>query len=592
MRGLVRSAFCGRVTTGDAGREVVLMGWVQVRRDHGGLIFLDLRDRSGVVQVVFDPAAGEAFTRAQEVRSEYVVAVTGTVTRRPAGTENPALATGQVEVRARDLRVLNISRTPPFYIEDGVEVDESTRLRYRYLDLRRPEMQRQLALRHQAAKAVRDFLSGEGFWEVETPVLGRSTPEGARDFLVPSRLSPGRFYALPQSPQLFKQILMVAGVERYFQITRCFRDEDLRADRQPEFTQIDLEMSFVQEEDVIDLTERMMAHLFRETLGRDLPLPLPRLTYDEAMLRYGSDKPDLRFALDIRDVTDVAASCGFKVFRAAVADGGVVRGIAAPGAGSFSRREIDELTAFVAGYGAKGLAYFFVEEGGVRSPIAKFFTEGELAALVGRLGGRPGDLCLLVADGAGVAARSLGALRLHLASRLELVDRNRFSFVWVTGFPLLEYDDAERRLKAVHHPFTAPQEEDLALLDSDPQRVRSRAYDIVLNGVELGGGSIRIHQRQVQERLFKAIGLSMEQAGEQFGFLLEAFEYGTPPHGGIAFGFDRLLMLMSGRDTIRDVIPFPKTQSAADLMVRAPGPVTQAQLRDLHLKSTASTRPV
>ncbi len=591
MRGLKRNGYCGRLTTDDAGREVVVMGWVQVRRDHGGLIFLDLRDRSGVVQVVCDPASPEAFAKAQDVRNEYVLAVTGVVAGRPEGTENPALASGRIEVRARELRVLNISHTPPFYIEDGVEVDEGMRLRYRYLDLRRPEMQRQLALRHQAARSVRDFLDSEGFWEVETPVLGRSTPEGARDFLVPSRLNPGRFYALPQSPQLFKQILMVAGVERYFQIVRCFRDEDLRADRQPEFTQIDLELSFVGEEDVISLTERMMARLFRDTLGRELPLPLPRLSYAEAMLRYGSDKPDLRFSLEIRDVTDVAASCGFKVFQAAVAQGGVVRGIAAPGAGSFSRREIDELTAYVAGYGAKGLAYLFVEEEGVRSPVAKFFTAGELAALSGRLGAKPGDLCLLVADSGEVAARSLGALRLHLAQRLNLIGADRFSFLWVTGFPLLEYDADEKRFKAVHHPFTAPRDEDLPILETDPGQVLSRAYDIVLNGVELGGGSIRIHQRQVQERMFKAIGLSMEEAREQFGYLLDAFEYGTPPHGGIAFGFDRLLMLLSGRETIRDVIPFPKTQSAADLMVRAPGPVSAVQLRDLHLKSTMPVRP-
>jgi len=590
MRGLERSAHCGRLTEADAGDRVVLMGWVQTRRDHGGLIFLDLRDRSGVVQVVCDPEKAAAFAKAREIRSEYVLAVGGTVTRRPEGTENQALPTGRVEVRADDLRVLNTSRTPPFYIEDGVEVEETVRLRYRYLDLRRPEMQRLLRIRHQAAKAVRDFLSDEGFWEVETPFLTRSTPEGARDFLVPSRLNPGRFYALPQSPQLFKQILQVAGVERYFQIARCFRDEDLRADRQPEFTQVDIEMSFVHEEDVIGLTERMMARLFREALGRDLPRPLPRLTYAEAMRRYGSDKPDLRFGLEINDVTAAVASCGFKVFQTAVEQGGVVRGIAAPGAGSFSRREIDELTALVAGHGAKGLAYLFVEEQGVRSPIAKFFTESELAAVTGGLGAKAGDLCLMVADREEVAARALGALRLDLARRLALLPADAFALVWVTDFPLLEYDDAEGRHKAVHHPFTAPREEDIPLLATDPGRVLARAYDIVLNGVELGGGSIRIHQRRVQEMVFKAIGLAPEEAREQFGFLLEAFEYGTPPHGGIALGFDRLLMLLAGRDTIRDVIPFPKTQSAADLMVRAPGPVSAGQLREVHLKSTVSGR--
>lgn len=590
MRGLKRNCYCGQVSV--AGHEVVLMGWVQSRRDHGGLIFLDLRDRSGVVQVVFDPVTPEAFGGAQEVRNEYVLAVTGVVTKRPEGTENPALSTGQIEVRASDLRVLNVSRTPPFYIEDGVEVDEAMRLRYRYLDLRRPEMSRQLKLRHQAAKTVRDFLSEQGFWEVETPVLGRSTPEGARDFLVPSRLNPGRFYALPQSPQLHKQILMVAGVERYFQIVRCFRDEDLRADRQPEFTQIDLELSFVDEEDIINLTEQMLVCLFRDTLKRELTLPLPRLTYREAMLRFGSDKPDLRFGMEIGDVSDVAASCGFKVFGSAVEKGGVVRGIAATGGASLSRREIDELTAYAAGYGAKGLAYLFVEEDGVRSPIAKFFTPAELASITERLGAKPGDLCLLVADSADVAARSLGALRLHLARRLELIGENLFCLLWVTDFPLLEYDAGEGRHKAVHHPFTAPREEDIPILESDPGQVLSRAYDIVLNGVELGGGSIRIHQRKVQEKMFEIIGLSMKEAEEQFGFMLEAFEYGTPPHGGIAFGFDRLLMLLSGRDSIRDVIPFPKTQSASDLMVHAPGPVSEIQLRDLHLKSSIPARPV
>ncbi len=579
-----RTHGCGELRAQHAGARVALAGWVKKRRDHGGVIFLDLRDRSGVVQVVLsteiDP---EAFAAAQGVRPEYVVAVEGEVRRRPPGTENPRLATGEVEVAAFCLEVLNAARGLPFYPEEAPEVDESLRLRYRYLDLRRPEAWEAFRVRHEAAQAIRTFLTQRGFLEVETPMLTRSTPEGARDYLVPSRVYPGRFYALPQSPQLFKQILMVAGFERYFQFARCFRDEDLRADRQPEFTQLDIEVSFVDEEDIFALVEEMFAHLFRTVLGKELAVPFPRLSYSEALARYGTDKPDTRFDLTLTDVSALAAATGCRVLAGPVREGGVARALRLPGGGSFSRRVFDELNAFATGLGAKGLAWFVVTPEGLRSPLAKLLTPEEQAALAAAVGAGPGDALLVLADAAETAARVLGQVRLEVARRLGLVPRDVFSFVWITDFPLLEYNPDEGRFEAVHHPFTAPHPEDVALLGTDPGRVRARAYDLILNGTELGGGSIRNHRREVQEEVFRVIGLAPEEAREKFGFLLEALEHGAPPHGGIAFGFDRLVMLLLGRETIRDVIAFPKTQSAACLLTQAPAPVTPRQLEELHL---------
>ncbi|HOV79513.1 MAG TPA: aspartate--tRNA ligase [Bacillota bacterium] len=588
MNGLKRTHYCGSLRIENVGQQTVLTGWVQRRRDHGGLIFIDLRDRTGLVQVVFSPDLHkDAFAKAETVRNEYVIAVAGEVCRRPEGTENPNLATGRVEVLARELKILNRAKTPPFYIEDGIEVDENLRLRYRYLDLRRPEMQEALILRHKAAKTVRDFLNEHGFLEIETPMLTKSTPEGARDYLVPSRVNPGRFYALPQSPQLFKQILMVAGFDRYYQIVRCFRDEDLRADRQPEFTQIDVEMSFVDVDDVLDLMEEMIAKLFRETAGLEIARPFPRMSYREAVDRFGTDKPDIRFGLELKDISDISARCGFKVFSSAVENGGLVKGINAKGCASFSRKEIDDLTAYASVYRAKGLAYFVVAEDGVKSAIAKFFNEDELSGIIERMEAEPGDLLLFVADKPRIVEDSLAALRLHLGERLGLIPEDTYRFVWVVDFPLLEYDREEGRFVAMHHPFTAPADSDIALLETGPERVRAKAYDLVLNGMEIGGGSIRIHRRDIQEKLFSAIGLGRTEAEEKFGFLLEAFEYGTPPHGGIAFGFDRLIMILAKRKSIRDVIPFPKTQSATCLLTQAPAPVAAEQLKELHIRTDA-----
>jgi aspartyl-tRNA synthetase len=561
------------------------MGWVQKRRDHGGVIFLDLRDRSGVVQVVLSPdTGGLPFQRANSVRAEFVLAVRGQVRRRPPGTENPQMATGEVEVATSELEILNTARALPFHPGDAAGVDEALRLRYRYLDLRRQESWHIFTMRHRAANIIRDFLSKKGFLEMETPMLTRSTPEGARDYLVPSRVHPGEFFALPQSPQLFKQILMIAGFERYFQFARCFRDEDLRADRQPEFTQLDLEMSFVDEHDIQQLTEELLAALFQELLDVELTLPFPHLTYQEAMGTYGSDRPDLRFGLEMVDVSSILADSKCRVFAGTIKKGGVVKGIRVPGAAGFSRKILDELTSMAVEWGAHGLAWFILEDKGVRSPLVKLMEPEEIDALITKMEGKSGDLLLFVADQRQVAEDVLGKLRLELAGRLDLIDNKKYSFIWITDFPLLEYDENEQRLEAVHHPFTSPLNEDLPLLESQPERVRARAYDIVLNGVELGGGSIRIHRRDLQERIFGVIGLEPQEAQEKFGFFLEALDYGAPPHGGIAFGFDRLLMLMLDLETIRDVIPFPKTQRATCLLTSAPAPVIPKQLRELHIQ--------
>ena len=573
----------GALGTGDIGRDVTLMGWVQGRRDLGGLIFIDLRDRTGVTQIVFNPQeAAEAAAVASAVRNEYVLAVRGLVAARPAGTENPRVATGAIEVRAREVRVLNPADTPPLPIDADVAVDEAVRLRYRYLDLRRPKMQANLALRHRLAKAVRDYLSGGGFLEIETPMLIKGTPEGARDFLVPSRVHPGKFYVLPQSPQLFKQLLMVAGMERYFQIVRCFRDEDLRADRAPEFTQIDIEMSFVGADDVLALLETMVVHVVREALGVDVPRPFPRLTYADAMQRYGSDKPDLRFGLEIADCGDLFAAGGFRVFSQAVAAGGVVRALCAPGAAGYSRREVAELEEIARAAGAAGLVPVHLDSAGPRGPLARHLSGEMLAALRTRCGAGDGDLLLLAAGPSETVAQAMGRVRVELGRRLKCV-RDGFVFEWVVDFPLLERS-AEGGVAAVHHPFTAPMDEDLPLLEREPLRVRAKAYDLVLNGVEMGSGSIRIHRQELQQRMFALLGISPEAARERFGFLLDAFRYGAPPHGGFAFGFDRFVMVLAGEESIREVIAFPKTQSATDLMTGAPSEVDPQALAEAHIE--------
>ncbi len=583
-----RSHHCGELGKEQAGQKVVLCGWVAKRRDHGGLIFIDLRDRSGIVQVVADPdSAGSSFKTAEDIRNEYVIKVVGNVRLRDDATINENIATGTIEVLAHEIEVLNAAKTPPFYIKDGIDTDENLRLKYRYLDLRRPEMQRNLILRHKVAKLMRDYLDDNHFLEIETPMLCKSTPEGARDYLVPSRVNPGKFYALPQSPQIFKQLLMVAGMERYFQIARCFRDEDLRADRQPEFTQLDMEMSFMSVDEILELMEGLIYHIFKGALGKEIKIPFQRLTWDDAMDRYGSDKPDLRFGMELKNMVEAVKGSDFKVFNSIIEDGGIVKAINVKGYAGIPRRELDGLVNFVAIYGAKGLAWMQIQEdGSVKSPIAKFFDQAHLDAILAAGEAQPGDLLLFVADKPSVVAAALGALRIEMAKRRGLIDPNELAFTWVVDFPMFEYDEEEKRYVAMHHPFTAPRDEDLPLLETNPGKVYAKAYDMVLNGTEIGGGSIRIHRRDVQKKVFAAIGLSDEEAQEKFGFMMGAFEYGAPPHGGLAFGLDRLIMIMAQRDSIRDVIAFPKTQSASDLMSQAPNDVDEKQLRELHIKTS------
>ncbi|UZD45524.1 aspartate--tRNA ligase [Peribacillus frigoritolerans] len=583
-----RTYFNGEVTEAAIGEKVTLKGWVQKRRDLGGVIFIDLRDRSGVVQVVFNPdISADALATAEKIRNEYVLDIQGTVIKRDEANFNPNVTTGTVEVQAENVTILNEAKTPPFIIDERTDVSEDIRLKYRYLDLRRPAMFETLKMRNKTTKAIRDYLDGEGFLDIETPILTKSTPEGARDYLVPSRVHEGEFYALPQSPQIFKQLLMVSGFERYYQIARCFRDEDLRADRQPEFTQIDIETSFMSQEDIINTAENMMAKVMKDVKGLDVTLPFPRMTYNEAMSRYGSDKPDTRFGMELKDVSEIVKDSDFKVFTSAVASGGQVKAIVVKdGNADYSRKDIDGLAEFAAIYGAKGLAWLKVEEDGVKGPIAKFFAEDQ-EQLVSELEAEVGDLILFVADKKGIVADALGALRIKLGKERGLIDQSKFNFLWVTDWPLLEYDEEEGRYYAAHHPFTMPFREDMDKLESDPASVRAQAYDLVLNGYELGGGSLRIFERDVQEKMFKVLGFSEEEANAQFGFLMDAFEYGTPPHGGIALGLDRMVMLLAGRTNLRDTIAFPKTASASDLLVDAPSTVSDKQLAELNLRLAA-----
>ena len=589
MKGLHRSHRCTEVTKEMIGSEVTLMGWVQKSRNKGGIVFVDLRDRSGIMQLIFETGCEngideEGFEKAGKLRSEFVIAVTGIVEAR-SGAVNPNLKTGEIEVRAKSLRVLSESETPPFPIEEDSKTREELRLKYRYLDLRRPDLQRNLMMRSQVTTLVRAFMAKEGFLEIETPTLCKSTPEGARDYLVPSRVHPGCFYALPQSPQLYKQLLMCSGYDRYIQIARCYRDEDLRADRQPEFTQIDMELSFVDVDDVIDVNERLLAYLFKEVLDVDVQLPIQRMTWTEAMNRFGSDKPDLRFGMELTDISEVVKDTEFAVFKNALEAGGTVRGINAKGQGGMPRKKIDKLVEFVKGYGAKGLAYVAIQEDGtVKSSFAKFMTEEQMQALIQAMDGQNGDLLLIAADKTKLVWDVLGALRLEMANQMGLLDKNEFRFVWITEVPLLEWSDEENRFTAMHHPFTMPMEEDLQYIDSDPGRVRAKAYDIVLNGNEIGGGSVRIHQNDIQEKMFEALGFTKERAHEQFGFLLDAFKYGVPPHAGLAYGLDRLVMLMAKQDSIRDVIAFPKVKDASCLMTEAPERVEEKQLQELGIE--------
>ena len=586
MSGMKRTHRCAELSKAQVGQTVTVMGWVQKSRNKGGVVFVDLRDRSGILQIIFEEnkCGTEIFEKAGKLRSELVIAVTGQVCER-AGAVNKNLATGEIEVIAEQLRILSESETPPFHIEENSKTKEELRLKYRYLDLRRPDIQKNIMMRSRACAVIRNFLTEEGFLEIETPMLTKSTPEGARDYLVPSRVHPGSFYALPQSPQLFKQLLMVSGYDRYFQLARCFRDEDLRADRQPEFTQVDMELSFVDVDDVIDVNERLLARLFKEIIGVDVPLPIQRMTWQEAMDRFGSDKPDTRFGMELNDVTDVVRDCEFAVFKNAIADGGSVRGINAKGQGTMPRKKIDALVAFVKDYGAKGLAYIAIQpDGSIKSSFAKFMKDEEMQALIAAMQGEPGDLLLFAADKNKIVYASLGALRLELADKMGLLDKNQYNFLWVTEFPLLEWSDEENRFQAMHHPFTMPMEEDLQYIDTDPGRVRAKAYDIVLNGTEIGGGSVRIHQDDIQEKMFEALGFTKERAHEQFGFLLDAFKYGVPPHAGLAYGLDRLIMLMAKVDSIRDVIAFPKVKDASCLLTNAPDTVDEKQLEELGIR--------
>ena len=583
MKGLHRSHRCTEVSTANIGETVTVMGWVQKSRNKGGIIFVDLRDRSGLLQLIFEEAdcGAENFAKAEKLRSEFVIAAVGKVEAR-SGAVNENLATGAIEIRVKELRILSEAQTPPFPVEADSKTKEEIRLKYRFLDLRRPDIQNKLMLRSQVAAKVRSVLTEEGFLEIETPILIKSTPEGARDYLVPSRVHQGKFYALPQSPQLFKQLLMCSGYDRYYQIAKCFRDEDLRADRQPEFTQIDMEMSFVDVDDVIAVNEKLIAKVFKDAIGVDVPLPIPRMTWQEAMDRFGSDKPDTRFGMELKDVSEIVRDCGFGVFTGALENGGSVRGINAEGQGHMPRKKIDALVEFAKGFGAKGLAYLSVNEDGTyKSSFAKFMTEEQLKALVDAMGGKPGDLLLFAADKNKVVWDVLGNLRLELARNLGLLDKNQFNFLWVTEFPLLEWSEEQNRFVAMHHPFTMPMDEDLDKIDTDPGAVRAKAYDIVLNGTELGGGSVRIHQADIQEKMFEVLGFTKEQAQERFGFLLDAFKYGVPPHAGLAYGFDRLMMLMTGADSIREVIAFPKVKDASDLMTNAPDVVDPVQLDEL-----------
>ena len=587
LQGMTRDAHCGELRVKDVDKEITLCGWVSRRRDHGGLIFVDLRDRSGLVQIVFDAAAmgEEAFHKAESIRSEFVLAVIGKVRARTEDTVNKNMETGEIEVVISELRILNKAKTPPFYIQDGIDVDETVRMRYRYLDLRRPEMQQNLILRHKVAKVMRDFFDAHGFLEIETPMLCKSTPEGARDFLVPSRLNPGEFYALPQSPQIFKQILQVAGFEKYFQIVRCFRDEDLRADRQPEFTQLDIEMSFMSEEEILTLMEEMIKDLFDKTLGKKVETPLRRMTWDDAMDNYGSDKPDLRFDMKLMDISEYVTGSEFKVFNDVLANKGQVKCIKVDGYANIPRRELDSLVEFVKIYGAKGLAWIQYAEEGVKSPFKKFYSDEVFEKIKEATGSKTGDLLLVVADKRLTVAAALGALRVEMAKRRNLIDPDKLNFLWIVDFPMYEYSEEEKRWKAMHHPFTAPREEDEQYLLTDPERVKAKAYDMVLNGVEIGGGSLRIYQADLQEKVFESLGLSKEEAHNKFGFMMDAFEYGTPPHGGIAFGLDRLVMIMAKRNSIRDVIAFPKNQSARDVMSDAPSTTTEKQLQELSIRT-------